>query len=183
MQRHTRWLRSPMLLASLTMAGSMAVACNRSSENAPPRARTEPAPSVERPVEQTPTPVSVTGCLQKGSRDTYIVTTLNRPAHPDSSNPQVVAQEKQAAARDAYRLDWRQTDDLKKLLGKRVHVEGTLKKAASADVTLDTTAAAADASREIKQRDLAEVEVSSVQKVANNCGGGQTRAKARAKHS
>jgi hypothetical protein len=129
-------------------------------------------------VEQAPTPVSVTGCLQKGNRNTYIVTGLNRPAHPDSSNPQVVAQEKQAAAREAYRLTSGQTDDLKKLLGKRVHVEGTLKKAAGADVT-GTTATAAG-STEIKQRDLAEVEVSSVQKVANTCG---SSGKARTKHS
>jgi hypothetical protein len=172
-----------MLITSLAVAGTMILACNKQPSESPTTGASTPPPAAEKhEAEPAPTPISVTGCLQKGNRNTYIVTALNRPAHPDSSNPQVVAQEKQAAAREAYRLTSGQTDDLKKLVGKRVHVEGTLKKAADAEVTSSAPAGAA-ASHEIKQKDLAEVDVSSVQKVANTCGSGSSRTKTHAKRS
>jgi hypothetical protein len=182
MQR-TLWLRSPVLIASLAAASTMALACNKQPNESPTSSARTPAPAAEKhETEPAPTPVSVTGCLQKGNRNTYIVTALNRPAHPDSSNPQVVAQEKQAAAQEAYRLTSGQTDDLKKLVGKRVHVEGTLKKAADAEVTGNTAGGTAT-TREIKQKDLAEVDVSSVKKVANTCGASSSRSKTHANRS
>jgi hypothetical protein len=172
-----------MLIASLSIASAMVLACNKQPSESATSGTSTPAPAAEKhEAEPAPTPISVTGCLQKGNRNTYIVTALNRPAHPDSSNPQVVAQEKQAAAREAYRLTSGQTDDLKKLVGKRVHVEGTLKKAADAEVTSGASAGTT-ASREIKQKDLAEVNVSSVQKVANTCGSSSSKTKAHAKRS
>jgi len=136
--------------------------------------------STEHNVATETTPITLAGCLQAGNRGTYVLTELNAPKQPDSSNPVVVADEKLAAAEKAYVLSSDKPTDLSKLVGNRVHVEGTL--ARSSDLVGNKsggTVATADQSGEveaiesghvIREKDLAKVHVSSVQKIADTCG-------------
>jgi len=127
--------------------------------------------------------VTLTGCLQQGNHGAYILTELNEPSTPDSSNPGVVASERTAAAEHAYRLSSTAHDtDLAKLVGNKVRVEGTETQASEVpavrnegrDATGSTSTDRADkatAAERIQQGDLAQVEVNAVQKVADACGG------------
>jgi hypothetical protein len=104
-----------------------------------------------------------------------------------------VAREKLAAAEDAYVLKSDTKPTLSKLVGDRVHVEGTVVRAshlpgaqptsaAKSAATVDQAAEvkAIESGHTIEQRDLAEVQVTSLQKVADTCG---THIRRRARHS
>jgi hypothetical protein len=115
---------------------------------------------------------------------------LNKPSHPDSSNPAVVAREKVAAAEDAYVLKSDTNQDLSKLVGDRVHVEGTVKRAADLSGTQPTSTGTAgrtadlkavESGHAIKQKDLAEIEVTSFEKLADTCGTHTARRPRRSK--
>jgi hypothetical protein len=117
--------------------------------------------------------------LQKGNHGTYVLTELNRPRHPDSSSPAVVAREKLAAAEEAYVLKSDTNQDLSKFVGDRVHVEGTVKRAADLSGTQPTSTGkagqatdlkAVESGHAIKEKDLAEIQVTSFQKLADTCG-------------
>jgi hypothetical protein len=108
---------------------------------------------------------------------------LNRPQQPDSSNPAVIAGDKLAAADEAYVLSPKTERDLSKLVGNRVHVEGTLARASdlpslrpSSERPSVGTAGqsgeltAIESGHVIKEHDLAKVDVTSIQKVASACG-------------
>ncbi len=136
--------------------------------------------------------VSLIGCLQEGQRGAYILTELNSPAHPDSSNPSVVEHERVAAAENAYRLTSSPANVLSKLVGRRVRVDGTLAKPSdlvasnAADRVTGTAgrnheAKAVESGQKITQSDLAEVNVSSVKKLANTCGTQAARSRLRSK--
>lgn len=174
-----------MLLVAVVAVGLAALGCNRagksSNETSVPSPVSATAPSTAK--SHQPEHVSLTGCLQEGSHGTYILTELNRPAMPDSSNPSVVAQEDLAAAVHAYRLSASQDQKLSKLVGRTIRVEGALTQpsdlvasntAAGGPVGTagqgTQTAARVSGRRQISQGDLAKVEVSSVMKIANVCG-------------
>jgi hypothetical protein len=138
-----------------------------------------PVTTAETPATQ---PVSLTGCLQEGNHGSYILTELNSPKHPDSSDPAVVAREKLAAAGEAYVLSTDKAPISPTLVGDRVHVEGILARASDLPGTHQTSGdargaagrtgelKAVESGRLIKEGDLAEIRVNSVQKVAGACG-------------
>jgi hypothetical protein len=128
-------------------------------------------------------PVALDGCLQKGTAGTYLLTRLNEPAHKDvgSSGPaRAVEQEQLWLARNEYRIDPQHDVKVDDLVGKQVHVTGTL--ADRAD--LPTSREQADHDREhptattggakgadIKQGDLAKIDATAVTMLAESCGG------------
>lgn len=177
--------RPYILLVAGVAVGLAALGCNRagksSTEKAVPAPAATAAPSAAKP--HSPEHVSLTGCLQEGNHGTYILAELNRPAKPDSSNPSIVAHEDLAAAVHAYRLNASKDQKLSKLVGRTIRVDGTLTE--PSDLVASNPAAGgpvgtggqgtetvgqAPGRREISQRDLAKVEVSSVVKIANVCG-------------
>ncbi len=174
-------------LAAAAVLGLATVACNRSNQTSSNQVAPAPQPATNQAAAPTNQPVSLIGCLQE-AHGSYILTRVNEPAHPDSSNPSVVAQERLKAAEQAYRLDARDTHTLSKLLGKRVRIEGTVSKASDlvarngGDLATGTSGRAATAAgRTIKASDLAKVDVTSAQKVANQCGSRSRRVVRRSK--
>ncbi len=184
--------RPRLLLAAMVAAGLAAPACNRAdvkskTETPAPAQASNPTPAATKP---TPPPqVKLTGCLQQGTHGTYILTALNRPAQPHSSDPSVVAREDLAAASHAYRLSASSDKNLSKLVGRTIQVDGTVTQPSdlgpSTTPSAGTVGTAGDGTRpasrasgrhHIDQGDLAKVEVSSVTEIANVCG---KRAKAR----
>jgi len=110
-------------------------ACNKANDNA--ANRNEPAPaatpasdaSASRSTDQQR--VDLTGCLQKGDGNSYILTEVNRPmagsaTSRENPNGSKVEKEQMQAAQHAYRLSADNHDDLDKLVGAQVRVEGTL---------------------------------------------------------
>jgi hypothetical protein len=173
----------PKLTLVAAVAVVLAAGCNRQEQesNAPPSSAVSP-PAPTAPAVAPPEHVALTGCLQKGNGGAYILTELNEPAQLDSSKPAVVAREKLAAAEAAYRLSSTDRRTLSHLVGRRVHVEGDLTKAS--DLVANATnrgqsigtsgqsgeIRAIESGRVIRQADLAQVNVASIEKVANTCG-------------
>lgn len=137
------------------------------------------------------TPVSINGCLQKGTGGTYLLTRLNEPAHKDvgSSGPaSAVEQEQLWMARNEYRIDPQHDVKVDDLVGKQVRVTGTIvdaadlptaRQEADRDRRDQPTATSGTADRnstrdangaDIKQGDLAKIDASAVSMIAASCG-------------
>jgi hypothetical protein len=129
-------------------------------------------------------PINLTGCLQQAGR-TYVVTRLNEPSQKGvgtTGSGAAVEREQLRAAANAYRLTSNQQDDWDKMVGKQVHVNGTVREAA--DLPHPTTQASANAGgttaatgttdttqrEKIDKGDLAQIEVTSMAVVSDNCG-------------
>jgi hypothetical protein len=182
-----------VLWGSLTAFALATAACGTSPHETASGRTTSSTTRVTSTSTATTQSVSLTGCLQEGSRGTYILTDLNRPKQPDTSSPVVVAREKLAAAEEAYVLSSHTKTDLSGLVGDRVHVEGTL--ASPSDLlgtqpkaggeSVGTAGAmgevkAIESGRVIKEKDLAKVDVVALRKIADTCG---TRADGPARRS
>jgi hypothetical protein len=178
----------PRLILAATVAVSFAAGCNRDHQQTttlPHAVVSEPAPIPLATAQ--PEHVTLTGCLQEGKAGAYILTGLNEPNQPDSSKPAVVAQEKLAAADAAYRLSSNDHQRFARLVGRRVRIQGNVIR--PFDLMVDKsdrdhstgTAGQSDeikaieSGRIIRQHDLAQVEVSSIEQIANACGGHASR--------
>jgi len=121
--------------------------------------------------------ITLTGCLQKGSgalRSDYVLTEVNTTrgsvgttgANP---KPDAVGQEQMRQAEHSYRLDG-DRDDLDKLVGKQVRVNGTIEKRSDLN-DHNANGTVKDRDREkISDSDLAQVKVASVSSIADACG-------------
>lgn len=129
-------------------------------------------------------PISLTGCLQKGSgtlRSDYVLTEANMARTPvgtsgAAANPKsdVVGKEQMRAAEHSYRLDG-DRDELDKLVGKQVRVSGTVEKRSDLNEhNADGTVKERDRTK-IADSDLAQVKVDTVASIADACGKGAPR--------
>jgi len=113
-------------------------------------------------------PIAITGCLQKDGSD-YILTQINEPPKGEP-----VAQQDVNEAEHTYRLTAKNTtdDDWDKLVGSEVRVSGTLAKGGDVAERVGTTGSNnATDHPEIRERDLAKVDVSDIQVTRAACGG------------
>jgi hypothetical protein len=151
---------------------------NKAGEPAAAGAGTAGATADAASKGRQPSPVTLTGCLQKGDgRNDYILTELNTTpttvgtsgSVPRGSSADVVAKEQLRSAAHAYRLSG-DRDSLEGLVGKQVRVSGTL--AERSDLNDRTTAGTLkDKDRtKIDEDDLAKVDVASIDSVSDNCG-------------
>ncbi len=123
-------------------------------------------------------PITLTGCLQKGNgalRTDYILTEVNATRSPvgtsGAANPKsdVVGNEQMRAAEHSYRLDG-DRDELDKLVGKQVRVNGTVEKRSDLNEhNADGTVKDRDRTK-IDDGDLAQVKVDTVASIADACG-------------
>ena len=120
-------------------------------------------------------PINLVGCLQKSESglNQFVLTQVNSPARSvgtsGSAGAQsgVVAQEQMREAKHAYRLDG-DNDQLDKLVGKQVSVEGTVADASDLakrqnEMRKDNKPADIDAG------DLAKVDVKTIAAVSVSC--------------
>jgi len=117
----------------------------------------------------TKKPIVLTGCLQeeKGMLGNYILTQANRTAPDENAvgtagdkdkNAGNIEQRQINQAARSYRLSG-ESDQLKGQIGHQIRVRGT--RADSADLK--------DADNDVKQGDLAKVDVESIEMVAASC--------------
>jgi hypothetical protein len=164
----------PFMVASACAAALALAACDNSAN----RDRSAAGTSGETAASKDQ-PVTLTGCLMKGDgRNDFILTKANEPVGTTGSagSAATPAEKTLDAAEHSYRLDGN-NDDLEKLVGHKIRVSGTIddrgnleKKSASergtsGDVNKD---------REIKDSDLAKVDVKSVESIADSCDGGNS---------
>jgi hypothetical protein len=113
-----------------------------------------------------PSTTTVTGCLQQGDgRGDFILTQVNSqpgPVATTGAKESTAVQEKQReAAANAYRLSGG-PDNLSTWVGHQVRVTGKLEDRGQAQ--------SREADREIKEGDVAKLEVTSAESVAETCG-------------
>jgi hypothetical protein len=127
-------------------------------------------------------PVTITGCLQKGDgRSDYILTELNTTrgavgtsgsssTADRSTNADKVGQEQMRAAAHAYRLEG-DRDSLEPLVGKQVRVSGTMAKSSDLNAHDDSGKLKDRDRTKIDEDDLARIDVAKVDSIAGSCGG------------
>jgi hypothetical protein len=178
MRKHT----STYLIAAFGIAAATACGNNGAHNNNTASSAAANTGAADR--NNNPTPINLTGCLQQAGR-TYVVTRLNEPAQKGvgtTGNGAAVEREQLREAANTYRLTSKQQDDWDKMVGKQVHVNGTVREAAdlphpdaqasrnpdgstAATGTTDTTQR-----EKIDKGDLAQIEVTSMAVVSDNCG-------------
>jgi hypothetical protein len=120
-------------------------------------------------------PINLTGCLQKGDgMNTFVLTQVNTPTRSvgtsgaNDAQPGAVAQEQMREAKHSYRLDG-DKDELGKLVGKQVRVDGTV--AANSDLNKRANDSRADnKAPDLGSGDLAKVDVKTIAAIADACG-------------
>lgn len=125
--------------------------------------------------------VTLSGCLQRGDGADFILTQADASSGEastsgSSSDRGSVEQQQRAQASRSYRLGG-DSEELRDLVGQRVRVMGTLEDRGDLSEddrqTSDRTAVGTTGDRdrdEIDERDLARVDVSSVESIAKTCG-------------
>jgi len=162
-----------------------ALACGGSNQTAGGDAARagQPATAGTPTNDQQRSPVTLTGCLQKGGGGgDYILTEVNTTrtsvgtsgsaASGSASDP--VGREQMRSASHAYRLNG-DRDNLETLVGKQVRVNGTL--AERSDLN-DHAAAGTTKDKDrtkIDEDNLAKVDVGSIDSIADTCGAASSR--------
>jgi hypothetical protein len=156
--------------------GACVFACSRAAQSTAENAK--PVVAAENKPAAVSEPVILNGCLQEGTHGAYILTELNEPKNPDTAKGDAIAQERVDAARHAYHLLSVREIDLSRLVGKQVRVEGKQMQAAEPALSSGGTAGPADENEdptEIRQRDLAKVQVDAIRSLGKSCGGSTDR--------
>jgi len=158
-------MQARVFLAACASTALLA-ACN----NTTPKDQTKTAPA-ETPAatagtEPAPEPINLTGCLQKGDGNTYILTQINEPPKGEP-----VAKQDAKEAEHAYRLNAKPAndDDWPTMVGRQVLVSGTLAK--PSDVAQQVGTSGSKDKTEIHESDLAQVDVADIQQLTASCGG------------
>src|SRR4051812_45812513 len=173
---------STQVFAAIAIAAA-ATACGNGRHNSSAGANTSPA---DQRSASAGTPMTLTGCLQQVGR-TYVVTRLNEPSREGigtSGNGAAVEREQLRMARNAYRLKAKDHGDWDAMIGKEVTVSGSIAEGADLPAPPSGTSSGAagtsggdDTSRDqIDKGDLAQLDVTSMTVVSDNCGhGGSSR--------
>jgi len=176
-------------LTSFPIIAALAIgttACgNNNARNTTATSTGANAPAADQRSDNASTPITLMGCLQQDGR-TFIVTRLNEPSRVGvgtTGNGAAVEHEQLRQAANAYRLDAKEQTDWDKMVGKQVRVSGSIDKAAdlpsaagsgpgNGDKTAATTGSNDTDKREkIDKGDLAQIAVSAMTVVSENCGG------------
>jgi len=163
-------------------------ACNKdngdNARNTPVTDQTPIARNAPAERQDVNSPITVTGCLQKGSGlvgHTYIVTRINEPSQKGvgtTGNGAAVEREQLREAENAYRVDVKGDVDMDAMVGKQVRVSGIIAKRADLPAMPSGTAGQNEQRKpeKIDQDDLAKIDDASISVVSDNCGGSADRA-------
>jgi hypothetical protein len=156
------------------------VACNRDDAAEVDRDTDRIAADTSRERGHEGAPITLTGCLQRGSGlNNYILTQVNEPSDTPvatagkESSGTAVQREQMREAKHAYELEGDDTEAMKNLVGKQVRVTGTI--AETSELHREATESRRSGDRreglDIDRGDLAKVDVQGIVQVAEVCGG------------
>ena len=135
-------------------------------------ARASQAPASSASTQASSQPVTLTGCIEYGPRDTYVLATKDIPEHPDLSNEPALERQELASAEHSYQLIPTTGEHFSQLVGAKVRADGKVSRVAS---QATAPAARGNAGRgAIAPAPIDELNVSSVQKLAPSCGAQPT---------
>jgi hypothetical protein len=161
----------------LAMAISGA-ACNRNQAAEVDRDTDRLAADTAKQPGHEGAPITVTGCLQRGSgMNNFILTQINSPSDTpvatsgSGSSGAAVQREQMREAKHAYTLDG-DNDTMRDLVGKEVRVTGTIAESSGLRRGMPENRGDGDRSKglDIDAGDLAKVEVQGIVRVADACG-------------
>lgn len=169
-------LRSKAFIAGCGLAVAMsAAACNRDEAAEVDRDTDSLAASTSSQRGHEGAPITVTGCLQRGSGlNNYILTQVNTPSDTpvatsgENASGAAVQREQMREAKHSYVLDGDGNDAIRSLVGKQVRVTGTIDE--SSELRRGTTDGDRREGLDIGAGDLAKVDVKGIVQVADVCG-------------
>jgi hypothetical protein len=153
-------------------------ACNRDEAAEVDRDTDRMATDTALPRGHEGAPITLTGCLQRGSgMNNFILTQVNAPAESPvatsgKTNGEAVQREQMREAKHAYALEGDDDDALRNLVGKQVRVTGMLAETSELRREMPKprgTTSSRD-SLDIDAGDLAKVDVQGIVQVADVCG-------------
>jgi len=165
-----------MVGCGLAMAISGA-ACNRNDAAEVDRDTDRLAADTAKQPGHEGAPITVTGCLQRGSgMNNFILTQVNSPsdtpvATSGGSGGAAVQREQLREAKHAYTLDG-DKDAMRDLVGKEVRVTGKIAESSDLRRAVPENRSAGDRRQglDIDAGDLAKVDVQGIVRVADACG-------------
>ena len=170
-------MNSRVLIAGCSLAVAMSgAACNRHDAAEIDRDNDRLAADTAKDRGHEGAPITVTGCLQRGSgMNNFILTQVNEPSESPvattgkDAGGAAVQREQMREATHAYQLDGDDRDAMRDMVGKQVRVTGTIKEASELHKEAAESKTAGDR-LDIDAGDLAKVKVQGIVQVAEACG-------------
>ena len=172
---HSMWTRSFIAGCGIAVALTGA-ACNRNDAAEVDRDNDRLAADTTKDRGHEGAPITVTGCLQRGSGlNNYILTQVNSPSESPvattgkEASGDAVRREQMREAKHSYTLDGGDGDSMRDMVGKQVRVNGTIDEASE----LHKEATEKRDRRnglDIDAGDLAKIQVQGIVQVAEECG-------------
>ena len=173
---NSKWTKSFVTGCGLAVALTGA-ACNRHEAAEVDRDNGRLAADTAKDRGHEGAPITVTGCLQQGTRgiNTYILTQVNAPSETPvatagkDAGGAAVQREQMREAKHSYALDNGDKDVMRDMVGKQVRVNGTIKD--TSDLHKEAAKTTTDDRRlDIDAGDLAKIDVQGIVQVAEECG-------------
>ena len=173
-------MNSRVLIAGCSLAVAMSgAACNRHDAAEIDRDNDRLAADTAKDRGHEGAPITVTGCLQRGSgMNNFILTQVNEPSESPvattgkDAGGAAVQREQMREATHAYQLDGDDRDAMRDMVGKQVRVTGTIKETSELHKEATETKSGGDRrdGLDIDAGDLAKVDVQGIVQVADACG-------------
>jgi hypothetical protein len=170
------WSKACVAGCGLAMALSV-TACNRDEAAEVDRDTDRLATDTRTPQGHEGAPITVTGCLQRGSgMNNFILTQVNSPAESPVATSgkadDAVQREQMRGAKHAYALEGDDDDALRNLVGKQVRVTGMIAESSALrrEISKPRDTTGSRDSLDIDSGDLAKVDVQGIVQVADVCG-------------
>ena len=170
------WSKACVAGCSLAMALSVG-ACNRDDAAEVDRDTDRMATDTATPRGHEGAPITLTGCLQRGSgMNNFILTQVNSPAESPVATSgkagDAVQREQMREAKHAYALEGDDDDALRTMVGKQVRVTGMIAETSELRREISKPRDTTDrrGTLDIDAGDLAKVDVQGIVQVADVCG-------------
>ena len=173
---NSKWTKSFITGCGLAVALT-GTACNRHDAAEVDRDNDRLAADTTKDRGHEGAPITVTGCLQRGSgMNSYILTQVNSPSEtPVATNGKdasgaAVQREQMREAKHSYALDGDEKDVMRELVGKQVRVNGTIKETSELHKEAAKTSTDGDRRLDIDAGDLTKIAVQGIVQLAEECG-------------
>ena len=173
---NAKWTKSFITGCGLAVALT-GTACNRNDAAEVDRDNDRLAADTTKDRGHEGAPITVTGCLQRGSGlNNYILTQVNSPSETpvattgkDASGA-AVQREQMREAKHSYALDGDEKDVMRDMVGKQVRVNGTIKETSELHKEAAKTSSDGERRLDIDAGDLTTIAVQGIVQVAEECG-------------
>ena len=173
---NSKWTKSFITGCGLAVALT-GTACNRHDAAEVDRDNDRLAADTTKDRGHEGAPITVTGCLQRGSGlNNYILTQVNSPSETpvattgkDASGA-AVQREQMREAKHSYALDGDDKDVMRDMVGKQIRVNGTIKETSELHKEAAKTSSDGERRLDIDPGDLTKIAVEGIVQLGEECG-------------